>query len=238
MEKDTGAELKLFGVRIQAKMPDAHFKEMLSLVDEKKQQKILRFLHWQDAYRALFSDILVRAILIKHWKFRNTEILFSYGEFGKPMLTNSNGIHFNVSHSGEMIVAAFDKMNVGIDVEQVGDIDLSLSANYFSPEEHFEIINFKNPQDKFFEYWTLKESYIKFTGRGLSEHLDSFKIAIQPKNEILVIKEGKLLENVFFKQFNWDPQYKIALCSERSRFSGDCVFYSINELVKIIKTVG
>ena len=80
------------------------------------------------------------------------------------------------------VLALAMNREVGIDVEHLGrqETNTDIAERFFAPEEVTELIS--QPQDKqrirFLEYWTLKESYIKAIGMGLSCPLESF--AFQP----------------------------------------------------------
>lgn len=53
---------------------------------------------------------------------------------------------------------------------------MKVAQHYFSPAES-EYMNSEPDKDRaFFTIWTLKESYMKMTGQGLSLALDSFEI--------------------------------------------------------------
>jgi phosphopantetheine--protein transferase-like protein len=67
---------------------------------------------------------------------------------------------------------------IGIDVEDITrtvDTD-AVAPSVFSPAElaDFREAGLEDRRDRFFSYWTLKESYIKARGMGLSLPLDAF----------------------------------------------------------------
>lgn len=100
---------------------------------------------------------------------------FSYGPYGKPIL-NDSPLHFNLSHSGDIVLYAFTLVReVGVDVEKIrSDINTQkMTKRFFSPKEN-EFIN-ALPGDKrqaaFFSLWTRKEAYIKGKGLTLSHIL-------------------------------------------------------------------
>ena len=169
-------------------------------------------------------------MLLESRSLSNTEIRFITQSHGKPIWPGEPGVHFNTSHAGDWIACVVDEQPVGIDVEQVGPIDLSLSGNFFSEVEHVDIINHENPVERFFDYWTLKESYIKFVGTGLSLPLNAFNIQFLNNGEIGVQASGKLLPGVFCKQYDLEDGYKLAVCAAHNCFPATCTLFSYEDV--------
>lgn len=88
---------------------------------------------------------------------------------------------------------------VGCDIEKNANAPLEVAEHYFY---HSELAYIKAAEDKdkaFFTLWTLKESYMKMTGRGMSLPLDSFEVV--PTEEGFVL--GKSSERpCFLRQWN------------------------------------
>jgi 4'-phosphopantetheinyl transferase len=97
----------------------------------------------------------------------------------KPKLVEDNGIHFNVSHSKELIFIAISSADVvGVDVERVSNRSLErLVPRLFSNKEKLEFLNEADKLDFFYRYWTLKESIIKAVGKGHQLKLNEIDIA-------------------------------------------------------------
>ena len=53
---------------------------------------------------------------------------------------------------------------------------ISLADKYFTEEEQNEINNSDDPVKTFFKLWTLKECYMKASGRGLSLGLKNINV--------------------------------------------------------------
>ncbi len=77
-------------------------------------------------------------------------------EEGKKPRLDTDEAYFNLSHSHGLSVLAISHAPIGVDVEMVRPIDFA----------KFDFISAENEQD-FFEQWTQRESYVKFTGEGL-----------------------------------------------------------------------
>ncbi|MCK4764361.1 MAG: 4'-phosphopantetheinyl transferase superfamily protein [Candidatus Aminicenantes bacterium] len=206
------------------------YEKLLLLVDRQKQDKVKKFYRREDSLRTLLADLLVRNLVIEKTNLRNEEISFSYNEYGKPTLNDVENFHFNVSHSGEWIVCAVDSEPVGVDVEEIAPVDLDISRNYFSPDEHSDLLSQEDRIAYFFTLWTLKESYIKIVGKGLSLPLNSFSIRFSDE-EIGIAASGRKLDDTFFTQYDIDDKYKMAVCAQDKEFPSYVTHKSVDELV-------
>jgi 4'-phosphopantetheinyl transferase len=113
-------------------------------------------------------------------------LAFTYGLHGKPALRDYPDTHFNVSHSGKLVVCAVSSAPVGIDVESIpapGRDFMKIAGRCFDGEE-LSYIKARPSEDEraaaFAEIWTKKEAYIKRDGRGLALPLKSFSVLSLP----------------------------------------------------------
>lgn len=106
------------------------------------------------------------------------EFEFEYNEYGKPFVKGVD-IHFNMSHSGRYALAAVSDSNVGVDIERRRSNRINVAKRCFCKEEYEYIMAAESEderEERFLEYWTLKEAYIKYIGAGLSIPLNSFRV--------------------------------------------------------------
>lgn len=217
-------------MKIDGRVNEGLFAELLQQIDRAKQGRVRRFLRWEDRQRSLFADLLLRTMLVRAKGLRNANINLHELPNGKPVLLHAPGVHFNLSHSGHWMACIVDDKEVGIDVEQVSDTDLSLSDRFFSRGEHEQIMQAADPVDRFFDYWTLKESYIKFTGAGLSQPLNTFSIQFLGGAEVRVAAGGDLLPGVYFKQYEVEQGYKFAACAAHAGFPAKCEVFTLEAM--------
>lgn len=226
--------IEIHAILIDKKIEQGQFNKLLNFLPEEKQNKIKKFYKIEDAQRALFSDVLLRILINKRLNIKNNEINFYANKFGKPFLKNNNNFHFNISHSGTWILCALDDMDkIGIDIEKIKPIDFEIAERFFSNEECIELFKKKDNEKLmfFYELWTLKESYIKADGRGLSIPLDSFTIKIY--NDIITINTINEFNTCFFKQYNnIDNNYKIAICASNNNIPDYIKIMNTEELFK------
>lgn len=184
---------------------------LLRCVPNESTERFKRFRFIEDSLRGLFGELLARYAISTHFSISNSLICFSRNEFGKPYAVNLP-IHYNISHSGEYVVCAISSSNVGIDVEQITTINIDIAQQFFSSIEYEFLISKdeKHMKDIFFDLWTLKESYIKWNGKGLSIPLDSFSLVFNEAGIVLLDNSHSL--KPYFKVYPLDG-YKCALCS-------------------------
>ena len=89
------------------------------------------------------------------------------GPYGKLFLPQGS-LHFNMSHSGPHVAAAFSPGAVGVDVETLPDAYEDIMPQVFTQAEICGVLASANPQRSFCALWTLKESYVKALGLGFS----------------------------------------------------------------------
>lgn len=213
-------------------MKISEFYDYLKYVPRERQIKIKNFLKNEDAFRSLIGDILIRTIVNNKYKIKNNDMRFSVNQYGKPFIENIESFNFNISHSGKWIVCVTDLLPVGIDVELIRNIDFGLAELVFTVDEYIEFM--KQTQYKktlyFYDIWTLKESYIKACGKGLSMDLKSFGMVIEANCIKLENYIGR--DKHYFRQYNIDNNYKLSTCSESNFYCTEIEKYKLSELFK------
>jgi len=144
------------------------FKTLYELMPEERKNKIDALRSLRDKERSMAVELCLQYALFKAGEDIHPEII--KGQRGKPGFKDLP-IFFNLSHSGDKAMCVISPSEVGCDIENADKkANLKVAARFFSKEEYESITS---PSD-FFRLWTLKESYIKLVGDGLSMPLDSF----------------------------------------------------------------
>ena len=130
----------------------------------------------------------------------------------KPYLENTIGLKFNISHTEGLVLLAFSKREVGIDVEKINfKFEFKdILENCFTRDE---IINIDNNIISFYRYWTAKEAYLKCI--GLIRNLKEVEI-ISFENEFIKINDSKRNTISRLKSLNHDDKYVGAICLEEN----------------------
>lgn len=101
---------------------------------------------------------------------------------------------------------------VGCDIEKNADAPLEVADRFFYSKEAEYIKTEDDKNRAFFTLWTLKESYMKMTGRGMSLPLDSFEVLPAVNGFILGKSPGK---RCFFKTLEFDG-YIFSVSNEKN----------------------
>ncbi len=236
MEKREGNYMtNVFALHIPAELEEDTFNHLLDHVSPEKRDKILRFRIREDAYRGLLADLLVRYILCTHHFIPLDEIQFQYNEYGKPYLPNYTNCNVNLSHSGEWVVCGTSVEPIGVDVEQQKPIDMEIAKHYFSTQEYTDLEMKSEGEEQlsyFYDLWTLKESYMKAVGKGLSIPLASFSIRKNLNGTIDFSEETPSKTNWVFKQYQLAPGYPVSVCSASNQFAEEVKMIRLDELIQ------
>jgi len=155
---------------------------------EEEVTRAKRFYFERDQHHFIIARGILRTLLGRYLHVNPSTLIFDYNPYGKPSLgspLSESNIHFNISHSHELILCAFTRgRQIGVDIEYMrSDIDYEqLAKHSFSPNEQAAFFAIPNAQRQqaFFNCWTRKEAYIKARGKGLSLPLDLFDVSLAP----------------------------------------------------------
>jgi len=173
-----------------------------------------------DFQRSLLGEHLARIVLSDHINIEVNEISFQKSIKGKPYLADHPNIHFNISHSGDWVVVAFSDKDVGVDIEKIRPPQYRVAALFFSPIELKRLNSFTDREKEhyFFDLWTLKESFLKLQGKGLTRSLGSFTVD-KTTGGFDLVKGTKGDGKVYFQQYSIDPLYKLSVCALSGTFA-------------------
>lgn len=99
---------------------------------------------------------------------------------GKPYLPDA--VYFNLSHTKKSYIIALSSIGeIGVDMEyQIPGKSIRELIEYaFSPDEQSFIKN-EGDENTFLKMWTLKEAYLKATGIGLIDSLNTLHVVSVP----------------------------------------------------------
>ena len=197
--------LEVISLEIDTSIPDKFLPILMNLVSPEKRKRVNKLYHKQDAVNTLLGDIITRKAICTRTGKLNETLVFSFNQYGKPYLANVPDLHFNISHSGNLVVCALDVVPVGLDIEVHKSANLKIAKRFFCQDEYEFIVKSESTNEAFYNVWAKKESYVKWGGKGLSTPLNSFSILN--------------MEGIFFHSIDIRNDASCFICSETSQIS-------------------
>ena len=168
-------------------MDKSEYDKWFFLMNEEKQERVNRFRLDDDKKRTVAGEMLARKAITELCGVAEEEIVFGKTEKGKPFAENVD-VHFNVSHSGNFVVCAADKKSIGVDIEEIRPVKLTVAKRVYTTDELVYLFGYTPTDDdfnktpdsqmlvRFFELWTAKEAYLKYTGTGIVDNLNKMSV--------------------------------------------------------------
>lgn len=167
-----------------------------------------RYYFEKNRHEYLITRALVRTVLSRYAPVRPEAWAFSANSYGCPAIASpeGTGLRFNLSNTRGMVccLVAQDR-DLGVDVEDIerAGESVGIADRFFSPSEVVELS--AQPEERrrarFFDYWTLKEAYIKARGMGLAIPLDHFSFQLAAGQPIGIAFDPQLVDDPTSWQF-------------------------------------
>ena len=189
------------------------FERLYQTVPRYRKEKIDAMKFPKGKQRCLGAWILLMHGL-KEAGIHQRDIRLDYGPNGKPYLADFPNVYFNLSHSESHVLCAVSDGEVGCDVQKIAAADLRITDRFFAPEECKTIAAApeESKNELFYRFWTLKESFIKNIGRGLSLPLQAFCIRLDGERPS-VSQKALPEERFYFREFDLSDGYRYACCA-------------------------
>lgn len=213
-------------------------EKLLSHVSQERQSRLRRFAKIDDTYRSLIGDLLVRFVFQKRYGLIGGDLKIGTNDYGKPFLPEYPSFHYNISHSGEYVVCVVHDDAVGVDIEYIGPFDLHLAKELFTQDEYQEVLANEDSLAVFYDIWTLKESYIKAVGQGLSKSLKGFSIKKHTNEAIQItdMQTNRLITDYVCRQYKVE-NYRLAVCAHHvnaDQFSSQPLCVTFQEICECL----
>ena len=198
------------------------------LLNDAERAQEARFYFPDDRLRYLVTRALVRTVLSRYVPVAPAAWEFTTNAWGRPQTAPHHQLptlQFNISHTRGLIAMAVSTNGaLGVDVENLAARagSAGIAGHFFSPAEASALgaLPTARQQQRFYEYWTLKESYIKARGMGLSLPLDGFSFAFPGDQGIALAFDADFddsdPERWCFWQWQPGPDHLLALCAQYS----------------------
>jgi len=217
--------ITVYYTRAEALVSETGYENCLAHLDERRKEKVLRTMDKSSRVRSLATGELLYQAVCRYLGARSKENIPDKGRMfqtavqpgGKPCFTDYPQVHFNLSHSGDYVCCAIGSEAVGVDIQKHVQIKEGLAKRFFTEEENRLLGSLETMarEELFFRMWSIKESYIKFTGQGMKQGIDTFEIdwemcGIYDKNA----KNRGI--RAYFEEFKEIEGYSLCVCREKS----------------------
>jgi 4'-phosphopantetheinyl transferase len=201
-----------------------------------------RYVFEKNRHEYLLTRALARTVLSRYVAVAPEDWRFTPGSHGKPEITSPRveaKVSFNLSNTDGMVacLCALDR-DVGVDVEDIerrGETT-GVADRFFSPSEvaALHALPAEAQVDRFFDYWTLKESYIKARGLGLALPLAQFSFTIAP-DSIRIAFDPRLEDDPASWQFmQRSPTRRHRLAAAVRRGPGPELRFVVQKVVPLV----
>ena len=135
-------------------------------------------------------------------------------ERGKPFFPNQPSLQFSISHSGSVWACVMADRPVGLDIQEhtrfrheteqeAADRYGRMAVRFFHEREAAYVQ--KDPGTRFFQVWAAKESYVKYTGRGIEGDFLMFS----------VIPDDAAGQRLYFQEWDYPVGMSLCVCMEQ-----------------------
>lgn len=154
------------------------YKEVFSTLPLYRQKKIDSLQNENDKKLSFLAGYLLKKEL-KKLGFAGKDNEVTIDNYGKEHLPKSCNLFFSLSHSNTKVMLVISDCDVGCDIEFIKKRNLNIADRFFTVNEK-DLVYFSNdPTLTLIRIWTLKESYLKLKGIGLSQPLSSVEFIIK-----------------------------------------------------------
>lgn len=209
--------------RVDAAYLEKNYDSVINMLHPARREKVAKLKNKKAAYVSMTAGLLLQEVVEREFGLKPEDILIGRGENGKPYLKEYPEYKYNISHSGDMVMMAYSMQELGVDIEELRVKDMKVARRCFTPCEYLYVLNGSSECDgavpagfevdalnievsrRFFEIWTLKEAYLKLTGKGISVPLSSFEVDV----------ENKCVKDETLKYYTGEvDNYIYAICAE------------------------
>jgi 4'-phosphopantetheinyl transferase len=169
-------------------VPDDVITALRALLTPDERAREVRLYRDIDRRAFVITRALVRTRLSAYGPTAPPDWRFETNPYGCPSVVAAQvgtpRLEFNLSHTSGLVALAVTRGRlVGVDVERADRVVREqIPERYFAPAEVRDLraLPVDEQPRAFFEYWTLKEAYIKARGLGLAIPLADFAFELRP----------------------------------------------------------
>ena len=209
-----------------ARVPESGLSGFRAVLSPDEVGKVERLRVERARLQRLVTRGLLRNVLSLYAAIPPRAWRFQLQEHGRPVLVPGQcdrDLRFNVSHTEQLVVCAVtEDREIGVDVEWMRrrGKTTSIADRFFAPSEvsALHAMPAGARRERFFDYWTLKEAYIKARGLGLALPLRHFSFDLADAETIRIEFDPQVDDDASswqFERYRPTPDHALALAVRR-----------------------
>lgn len=221
-------ETSFYAVRTDTKEILEHLDELALVLPRERKERIKNLKNKNAISQAVCAYALLFYGLNNNLGFTVIPPL-DYGPYGKPQISGQSDLHFNISHTEGMALCAIGPYPVGCDVQIIRDVKIPVAKKVLSEREYEAFIKSDSPEEMFCTLWTLKESFLKYDGRGLHA---------APSDVCFFLHHDRIESNrpgLRFNAYSLHPHWMCAIClGEEGTLPKPAVMVTAGQLIDAV----
>lgn len=206
-------------------IPEYYPEELYRYLPEERLLKINRYINKKDRILCFISYCLFAYGINAEYGI-NEKIEWKYEKNKKPYIDAYPFINFNISHCDSGAVCAFSNNKIGVDMQNYSSTSLNIMNLVCSRNEIKNLEKSTNSSKRFINLWCLKESYVKYTGEGLTDTIKTY--------DFYDVDYGNFKKyGLCFSVFDFED-YCLAICSDNFFDRRDIVTMNADMVLKML----
>lgn len=166
-------------------IPPADISSHINLLSETEKNAVHQVRSDERRYLKAWAHAFVRQTIADRMHIAPQDLQFTEEDHKKPGFSNPGVLHFSISYTTDAAAVLISPSPVGLDLEKLRPHKMRFRDNLGTPAELSRLRQSPEDLPLFYEFWTRKEAWLKYTGDGLSVPLNSFDVWQPPVSDHL-----------------------------------------------------
>ena len=149
------------------KLEKFNYEDVFDLLPTERQYKVLKYKSTAAKNLSAAAYMLLK-FAVKDFAGLNEVPETVLNEHGKPYFKNIDDLYFNLSHCETGVACGISKNEIGVDIQDIRKYSEATVKKIMTAGEREIIEKSNTPERAFAKIWSMKESYVKLKGEGLS----------------------------------------------------------------------
>ena len=196
-------------------------EEQAELLPRWRRRRLERLRYAPAREASLGAGLLWRYVMERHGVQPEEPVRFL--QAGKPVFAQRDDLHFSLSHSGPYAMCAISSDPIGVDVQQIKPIHMSVARRFHFRERDWLAEQPRDQQNHaFFRIWTRKEAWVKAVSQDQLLGLDQEDVM-----------HG--LDGWQFEEYDLGDEYVAAVCARQSEKLTEPTVLTTEDVVAALK---